>query len=266
MGESFDEFEEWSSPDHADGFDSYAELENYVSEHLVDDADEFLGGLRKFGRKLGGVVRGVGRVARFIPLPITQAIAGIADVAGKALGDGADEFEAIDQMLDYAEEEDSLDAAAPVVAGLAIQHHMPHAKDLQRKDRRELVHSVTQATRTLAKHHGAQGAKAVPHIVKGAQRAVRQNRISQHAVPQTVRKAAAKLARDPHAMRRLTSAATKHGSGAHAGFGHTGNAGAGSARGAGHAGAAAHGVCAQCGGRRVYYLRGPVRLTIHSGR
>jgi hypothetical protein len=254
-------------------------VENYVSDHFGDDLDEFFGGLKglkKFGRKLGGVVRGVGRVARVIPLPITQAIAGIADVAGNVLGDGADEFEAIEQMLDYAEEEDSFDAAAPVVAGLALHKHMPHAKELPRKERRELVHSVSHATRTLAKHHGAEGAKAIPHIVKGAQRAVRQNRIAPQAVPQVVRKAASHLARNPQAMRRFTNTAAKHAGGGLArptGYaGHAGHAGrpgygghAGGLRGTGRMGAG-HGVCAHCGGRRVYYLHGPVRLTIHGGQ
>jgi hypothetical protein len=201
LGE-FDSGDEWD-----DAMDS---VDDAVADALeADDADEFFRRLgriaRRVGRGVGQAARVIGPIASAIPIPQAQAIGRIANIAGRLLADGADEFEAIDELVDLVEDEgdDSIDAAAPIVAGLALRRLVPGVSRIARPQRRQLVRGVSQATRTLVRRHGPRAARAVPRIVRGAQRAVRQRRIPGRALPQAVRRTAARVARHPRALRRL---------------------------------------------------------------
>jgi hypothetical protein len=77
---------------------------------------------------IGRIARTVGPIASAIPLPWTQAVGRVAGLVGRVMADEADEFEALDEMLELAEEEDLLDAAAPVVAGLTIRRTVPGSR------------------------------------------------------------------------------------------------------------------------------------------
>lgn len=199
--DEFDEFESWDEYDAYDLGDE--EMLDAMEEAVVDaleaeDADEFF---RRLARGIGRVARGavqvarraapvVGRIARnvapiasAIPLPWTQAIGRVAGVVGRLMADEADEFEALDEMIDLADEEDSIDAAAPVIAGLTIRRTVPGVSRMSRPARRRLVRSVTQATRTIARRQGPQAARAVPSVVRAVQRGVRQRRIPAQAAP-----------------------------------------------------------------------------------
>lgn len=207
--EGFEEFE-------GEGFEEYGaeSLEDAVADALEEeDADAFFRRLRRIargalnvarrvGRGVGRVARVVGPIASMIPIPQAQAIGRIANIAGRLLADGADEFEAIDELVDTWDE-DSIDAAAPVIAGLTIRRVMPGVSRMPRQARRQLVRGVTQATRTVVRSQGAPAARAVPRIVRGAQRAVRQRRLPARAVPQAVRRAAVRVARSPRVAQQL---------------------------------------------------------------
>jgi hypothetical protein len=194
--------------DPGDTLDPYDAIDNAVADALEsEDADQFLGNVIKIARQVG---KGVGKAARFvaplakaIPLPQAQAIGQIADVAGQLLADGADEFEAFDDLIDLAEDEDNIDAAAPIAAGLAVRKLMPAVSRLPRPQRRQIVKAVSRAIRTVAHHHGPRAARAVPKLVKHVQRAVRQHRIPGRALPRAVHRTAVRLARKPRALRRL---------------------------------------------------------------
>jgi hypothetical protein len=194
--------------DPGDTLDPYDAIDNAVADALEsEDADEFLGNIIKIARQVG---KGVGKAARFvapiakaIPLPQAQAIGQIADVAGQLLADGADEFEAFDDLIDLAEDEDNIDAAAPIAAGLAVRKLMPAVSRLPRHQRRQIVKSVSRAIRTIARHHGPRAARAVPKVIAHVQRAVRHHRIPGRALPRAVHRTAVRLARKPHALRRL---------------------------------------------------------------
>jgi hypothetical protein len=248
-----DEFEEMADAgdmDAAEEWDSTDAMEDAVADALEsDDADEFFRRLRRIagravnvarrvGRGVGQVARVVGPIASMIPLPQAQAIGRIANVAGRLLADGADEFEAVDELVDLAEVENNIDAAAPVIAGLTLRRVMPGVSQLPRATRRQLVHGVTQATRTLARRQGPQAARAIPRIVSTAQRAVRQRRIPARALPQVVRRAAARVARSPQAVRRLARPV------------------------AGALGGRAGGLMNPRGSTRRIALRGPAQVTI----
>ncbi|MFM0052530.1 serine/threonine-protein kinase [Caballeronia grimmiae] len=255
--DEFDEMEDLGDMDAGGEWDSPNSFEDAVADALeAEDADEFFRRLRRIARSAANVARSVGRgvgqvarvvgpIASAIPLPQAQAIGRVANIAGRLLADGADEFEALDELIDWAEEEDNLDAAAPVIAGLALRRNMPGVSRLPQPARRRLVRGVTQATRTLARRQGPQAARAIPRIVQNAQRAVRQRRIPARALAQVVRQTAARVAANPQAARRLSAPLASGG-----GFARPGASGGGS--------------CPHCGRRRTIVMRGPVRLTIHA--
>jgi hypothetical protein len=178
----------------------------------ADDSDEFLRrvsrGLRsaanmarQVGHGVGQAARGVGPIASAIPQP--QHVGQVARIAGRLLADGADEFAALDEMLAFAEDEPAVDAAAPVIAGLTIRTIMPRAARLPRTTRRELVRSVSQATRTLARRQGPQAARAVPRVVQAVQRTAQRRRMPAQQLPQAVSRTTARVVRDTNLVRRL---------------------------------------------------------------
>jgi hypothetical protein len=257
-GDQYDEAEDWADDDAADEFEG-EEVMDAMEEAVVDalaadDTDEFF---RRLARGIGRVARGavrvarrvapvVGRIARTvapiasaIPLPWTQAIGRVANVVGRVMADEGDEFEAFDDLLDEIDDAD-FDAAAPVIAGLTIRRSMPGASRLPRTQRRQLVRSVTQATRTVARRQGAQAVRAVPAVVSAVQRGVRTRRIPPRAAPQAIGRAAAQVARNPRAVRRLAQAMPRTPV---------------------RPGARGRGLCPNCRGRR-FTLRGPVTISI----
>ncbi|WP_139558335.1 serine/threonine-protein kinase [Methylotetracoccus oryzae] len=222
--DQYDEAEEWGEYDayeEAEDADVMDAMEEAVADALgAEDTDEFF---RRLARGVSRVARGavrvarrvapvVGRIARTvapiasaIPLPWTQAIGRVANVVGRLMADEADEFEAFDEMLDSFDEGE-IDAAAPVIAGLTIRRTMPGVARLPRTQRRQLVRSVTQATRTVARRQGVPAARAVPAVVRAVQRGVRTRRVPPRAVPRAITRAAAQVARSPQTVRRLAQA------------------------------------------------------------
>lgn len=269
-GDQYDEYDEFEEMDAYDEFESEGEdvmdaMEEAVVDALAaDDTDEFF---RRLARGIGRVARGavnvarrvapvVGRIARTvapiasaIPLPWTQAIGRVANVVGRLMADEADEFEALDEMLDFADYDD-IDAAAPVIAGLTIRQAMPGVGRMPRAERRRIVRSVTQATRNVARRQGPQAARAIPGVVRSVQTAVRQRRIQPRAAAPAIVRTAARVARSPQLTRQMAARAPIARPGR-----------AISRRGRSLANRAA-GTCPNCRGGQRYALRGPVTISI----
>ncbi|MGZ8190289.1 MAG: hypothetical protein ACXWTS_03570 [Methylococcaceae bacterium] len=210
--DEYDEYDEYETDEYTDT-DVLDAMEDAVVDALeAEDSDEFF---RRLRRGIRTVARGVARVApvasrvaSLIPHPAAQAIARGAAVAGRvgrALS--ADEFEMMEDMFDLADDEYMLDAAAPVMAGLALRQSMPNISQLPRPARQQLVHSVTQATRTVAARQGGQAARAVPAVVRTVQTAVRQRRIQPQATAQAITRTAARIARSPQLTRQMVARA-----------------------------------------------------------
>src|SRR6266568_4211599 len=152
-------------------------LEDEGDEFEVDEAemaDEFFRRLRNIARRVapvvGRIARTVAPIASAIPIPQAQLIGRAAGLLGRLMADEADEMEALDELTDLAEEEEGIDAAAPLIAGLAIRSAMRGAARLPRPARRQLVRATTTATRQLARRHGPRAVAAVPGIVRQARR------------------------------------------------------------------------------------------------
>ncbi|CAJ93043.1 hypothetical protein [Cupriavidus necator] len=102
--DSVDEYE--AAYDELDG------MEDAVADAMeAGDADEFFRRLRRMasgavnvarrvGQGIGQAARVVGPIASMIPLPQAQLIGRIANVAGRMLADGADEYETFDELVD----------------------------------------------------------------------------------------------------------------------------------------------------------------------
>jgi len=249
-GNQADEFDDGDGFEEGDDFDADS-FEDAVADALdAADGDEFFRRIRRLaqrvGRGIGSAARVIGPIASMIPIPQAQLIGRIANVAGRLMADGADEFEAFDALIDEFDE-DAIDAAAPVIAGLAVRRALPQARRLPRQQRRRIVRSATQATRALVRRHRAPAARVVPRIISTVSRAVSQRRLPIRAVPAAVRRVAQQVVRQPAQVRRLarplTTAATR--------------TGVRPARQAVHS-------CPNCGRGRHMRIRGPV--TIHIGR
>lgn len=255
-GQGFDEMEDWGEQGYDSGFDA---LEDALADALAEeDTDEFFRRLGRIarnvgrrvgqvagrvGRGIGSVARVVGPIASMIPIPQAQLIGRIANVAGRLLADEADEFEALEDLFDLAETEDAIDAAAPFVSAVALRTAMPNVARLPRQTRRQLVSSVSQATRTLAHRQGPAAARAVPRIVRGVSRTVAQRGLPARSVAPAVRRAAARVAQSPRTVRRLARPLTT-----------TSRPGRRSMSGGR--------PCPTCGRSHSYRLRGPVTIRI----
>lgn len=220
--QAYDEFDGFDALDELDLLEDYADvydefdagdtfdlMEDAMADALeAEDTDEFLRRLRQIarrvGRGVGQVARTVAPVARLIPHPAAQAVARVAGVAGRLLADGADELEALDELVDMAEDEYFIDAAAPTMAGLAIHGTMPQtAARLSQPTRRQLVQATTQTARALARQQGPQAIRALPGVVQTAQRVARRQGASGRLLPQIIRRIGARIARNPALLRRL---------------------------------------------------------------
>lgn len=255
-----DEFDEGFDEMEAEGLDEFDSdsLDDAVADALEEeDADAFFRRLRRIAGRVGRVARrvgrGVGQVARVvapiasaIPIPQAQAIGRIAGVAGRLLADGADEFEAIDELVESFDD-NAIDAAAPVIAGLTLRRVMPGVSRLPRQTRRRLVHGVAQATRTLVRRQGAPAARGAARIATNVQRAVRRRRLPARAAGPAIARAAQRVARNPRAAQRLARPLTT-----------TATRGVATA-----ARPARVGVVTR--GGRSFRLRGPVTVTITGG-
>jgi hypothetical protein len=212
-----DEFEDEDSLEDMDEFETDEsdegedELEQAVADALeAEDADEFFGGFRKVLRTVGNVARRVAPIAKLIPIPQAQLIGRAADLIGNVLADEGDEFDALDAVSDYAEDEDGFDALAPVVAGLAIRGALKgKAAALPRAHRRQVVKAVSTATKLIARKHGAHAAVAAPAIVSVARRIATRRGLPAKHLHRVIKRVARIAARSPRALRRLVAAGTQ---------------------------------------------------------
>jgi hypothetical protein len=221
---AYDEFDDGF--DSFDGFDAYDEgdaldaFEDEMSDALnAADSDEFLRRIaqgarraaqiaRSAGRVVGQVARTVAPIASAIPLPQAQAIGRVAQIAGRLLADGADEFEAIDALVDLAEVEDVMDAAAPAIATMAVRQAVPQAARMPQATRQQIVRATTQATQAVTRQQGPQAARAMPAVVQAAQRMARQQGLPPRALPQLIRRIGMRISRNPQLLRRLLQSAS----------------------------------------------------------
>ncbi|MGY8525617.1 hypothetical protein [Paracidovorax citrulli] len=294
--DAWDEMDEMASPDGYDAaYDEFDGMEAAVADAMdADDGDEFFRRLgriarsavnvaRRAGQGIGAAARAIGPIASMIPLPQAQLIGRIANVAGRLMADGADEYEAFDELVDGLDEE-AVDAAAPVLAGMVVRRALPSVARAAPAVRRAAVRGVAQAVRTAARTQGAPAARAVARAVRVTQRTVQRRNLPPRAAATTAARTAQAVARRPQAARQLSRPlvpaarrATPRGRGAQVtartvapvarqvavatgrGGQRLRTGGLGGGLGGGYGGAS--GSCPNCGTRRLR-VRGPVTIVI----
>jgi hypothetical protein len=191
--------------------DPMDELEEAVTDALeAEDADEFFGGFRNVLKTVGKVARKVAPIAKMIPIPQAQLIGGAADLIGNVLADEGDEMDAMDELAEFADEEEAFEAFAPAIAGLAIRGALKHqAAHIPRPQRRQLVKTVSAATKHIARKHGPRAVVAVPGIVRAARASVVRRQLSAKHLPHAVRRAARVALRSPRALRKFAKAGAR---------------------------------------------------------
>jgi hypothetical protein len=215
FGDSFSSDGEFTESNSVDAIDA---MEISIADALeAEDSDEFLRRIvsgvrraanvaRQVGQRAGQAARAVAPVASAIPLPQAQALGRVASIAGRLLAEGADEFEVLDELLTFAEDEDAIDAAAPIIAGLTIRTIMPRTSRLDRTTRRQLMRSVRQSTQTLARRQGPQAIRAIPRVVQAVRRTARRRQMPARHLPQAVRRTTARVASHPRLVSQLAHA------------------------------------------------------------
>jgi hypothetical protein len=288
-----DEFDEME--DAGDAFEAEAasdEFEEAMTDALeAEDADEFFGKiggfLKKVGRGVGKFARVVAPIASMIPIPQAQLIGKAAGMIGNVLADEGDEMDAFDELSDFAEEEDGLDALAPAIATVAIRSGLKNkVATLPRVQRRALVKTVTAATKHLVHKHGPQAVQAMPAIVAHARKVAIRQRLPAKHLPHLIARTAKAALKSPRLVRKLVGATNRlrtgrigHRAGVGRGlagtrhrgragrYGQAGHLGHAGHRGRSHrgvAGSAGSATCPGCGRRRSFRFGGPVRVTIES--
>ncbi|MEN8802308.1 MAG: hypothetical protein ABF297_10050, partial [Thiogranum sp.] len=170
-GEALDEFDYGDEAEWSEGIDLYDEFEGYEAfdysyEELVDaddavtealeaeDADEFFGAI---AGAIPGIIRGAkgifGKIGGWIKRLRARRRARRA--RGRQRADEADYLDALDELVDIAEDEDELEAVAPVIAGLSIRSALPSVAMLPRNQRKKLVKSTKVAAKKLILRQGA---------------------------------------------------------------------------------------------------------------
>jgi hypothetical protein len=286
--DEFDEFEESDEfDDSADEMDSFEgeesadEFEEGVTDALeAEDADEFFGGFKNILKTVGNVARKAAPFASLVPIP---GVGAAANLIGSVLADEGDEMDALEDLADYADEEEGFDALAPAVAGLAIRAALKQkAARIPRVHRRKLVKTVSAVAKRIARKHGARAMVAVPGIVRSARHVLLRKRLPVKHLPHLVARAARLAVRSPRALRKFarvgahlrtgrmahragglrTRGRTRYGVGALGAASRSRATGALSRAGS-LGGSAGGAVCPTCQ-RRTYRLRGPVSVTIRS--
>ena len=207
--DDMDAYDEFDVDEADDGMDALDAMEEALADALEEeDSDEFTNRLRQLRRRIGRyanpAARLIARGARLIPHPAAQIVARAASLAERATRNSADEFEALDALVDLAEDEDVLAAAAPVAASLALRSAIPRqAARLSPPARRELLHSTSGVARRLVAQQGGQAVLALPGIVGAAQRVVRQQGLPARSVSQMVERLGRRISSNPRLLSRM---------------------------------------------------------------
>ncbi len=209
--DAFEEGEDYGDVDEA-------ELEEAMAYALgAEDTDEFFrrafralrrvgGGVLNVARRVAPVVGQIARtaapIARMIPHPYARAAAPILGLLSNLRAEGASEEEAMDAFAELAAMDES---AIPVIAGFAARTLLRgRGAAIPLAARRRLVHGMTSTARRLVRRSGPRAVRALPRIVRSVRRTAAVRRTPVRAMPRVVQRTAARVARRPGLVRRLS--------------------------------------------------------------
>jgi hypothetical protein len=129
-------------------------------------------------------------------------IAPMARILNQLLSQTLNERQTLNQFLDWVESVDTADVAAPVIAGLTIRTTIPEVEQFPRRVRMQLVQSVSQSTRDLAKQ-GTPAVRAIVPILESVTRTAQRHHIPDGELGAAVRRTTRQVAANTELVHRL---------------------------------------------------------------
>ncbi|MBD2108956.1 hypothetical protein [Nodosilinea sp. FACHB-13] len=132
-----------------------------------------------------------------------RAITPVANLAAQLARSRAEPQDALEAFLDLADAEPDNPSVAPVIAGLSLHSTLADHLGGTRTQRQRLVHSVSQATQTIAQHHGSQAMAAMPRILDVVQRNASAQQIPPSELPGAIQRITRQVAANDDLVHRL---------------------------------------------------------------
>lgn len=107
------------------------------------------------------------------------------------------------QLLDWIEETNSAEMAAPIIAGLAIRSTIPQVAQFSRSNRIQLVKGISQAIRELAQRQGNYAIRAIIPILGSVQKVARHRQLPIRELTFAIRRTARQVAANADLVHRL---------------------------------------------------------------
>jgi hypothetical protein len=215
--DSADLTEDYFGEDGADfGEDAYESGDQLLTKVIgnalgAEDEDEFLGklfsGIKNIAKKVAPVIGKIGRAAApilsAIPLPQTQLAAKLAGLAGKLRAEGGTVEDALEAVTEIAVRDMR---ALPVVAGLAARSVIKNrGASMPPAQRQQVVNTMNRAAKTLVANGGQKAIRALPRITRSVKRTSAGSGTPPSSQPRIVARTAAKVARNPALLQRLST-------------------------------------------------------------
>lgn len=219
--EDYGEEDAWDNADMGDAYEEGDGMEAEESEESVnqtlgsmlsaEEEDEFIGKLFSGAKSLlqkaapwvGKIARGAAPILSMIPHPAAQAAAQIANVAGKLRAEGGSVEDALEAVAEIAARDPR---ALPLVAGLAARTVLKNrGASMPAMHRQNAARAMTRAVASLVRSGGPQAIRALPKIAKSVRRTAASRGTPPAVRPQVVARTAAKVARNPSVLRRLSA-------------------------------------------------------------
>jgi hypothetical protein len=121
------------------------------------------------------------------------------------------QFDGYEAVIEAAIEEDELEAAAPVLAGLAIKRLLSQVSAMPPALRQRLVAGLSQAVQAMTQQSGAQGARAAQGLLQSVGRVAQQKGLPAQALAPALQRLAPGIARRPDLIARFAAAARSAG-------------------------------------------------------
>jgi hypothetical protein len=118
-------------------------------------------------------------------------------------------FDGYEAVVEAAIEEEELEAASPVLAGLALKRLLPQVSALPPEVRQRLVGSLSGAIRALSQRAGSSGARAAPGLLQSVARVAQQKGLPAQALPAALQRLAPAIAQRPDLVQRFAAAARR---------------------------------------------------------
>lgn len=116
-----------------------------------------------------------------------------------------DNNQALNQVVDWAKTVDSIDAASPVIAGLALRVAIPHVAQFPQSLRLQLVQTTSRSIADLTRQHDIHSVRAIAPILQSVQKVARQRHLPNRELALAILRTARQVATNAELVDRLAN-------------------------------------------------------------